>query len=81
MVTGSVRLVAGVALAGAVAWTAYESGGMLLMGAVLILLSAGFCFRFMRASRLRADLLHDPAVSTLVFPPESNMQQAARPPR
>lgn len=82
MVIGSVKLVAGVAVAAVVARIAYGIGGMSLVATGLGLLCIGvIAFRSLSASRQRADLLHDPAVSTLVFPPESKVRQAARPPR
>lgn len=81
MGTGSLRSVAAVALVVLVAWMAYRNGGMLLSGASLGLLGTAFLvFRRLAAARPRAGLLHDPAVSTLVFPPETRVQRA-RPPR
>lgn len=51
------------------------------MAAVLVLLLAGLLgLRFVSASRLRTDLLHDPEVSTLVFPPARKLGQPVRPP-
>jgi hypothetical protein len=79
MVTSSLKLFTGLALAAAIALSAYDGGGVLLSAAVLVLVCAGlFCLRSLSGSRFRTELLHDPAVSTLVFPPESKLQ---RPPR
>lgn len=82
MITGNFRWIAAAAVAAAVAWAAYKSGGALLAGVSFVLVMAGF-FGLSRlgASRRGDDVLHDPAVSTLVFPPESKFQQSVLPPR
>lgn len=80
MVSSPLRLLATVAAASALAWAAYEGRAMLLAGALLALLCGGL-FLWMKAGRGRDDTLHDPAVSTLVFPPESKFQQSVLPPR
>jgi hypothetical protein len=82
MVTSSLKLVTGFALAAVVAWTVYDRDATVWLTAVLVLLCAGlFWFWRLGGPRLRADLLHDPATSTLVFPPESKLQRPLRPPR
>jgi hypothetical protein len=80
MITSSLKLFIGLALAAAVAWNAYDGGAMLLVPAVLMLmlLCLGLFWVRSPSSRLRTELLHDPAVSTLVFPPESKLQQPPR---
>ena len=76
MITGLLRWAA-VALAVSVAWAAYKWGGVLLAGSWLALVCfALLVFRRLSASRRDADLLHDPAISTLVFPPESQFQSS-----
>jgi hypothetical protein len=77
MTTGHLKGTAAVALAVSVAWAAYRSGGALLAGAWLALFCVGLIgFFWIRASRRNADVFHDPAVSTLVFPPESKFQSS-----
>jgi len=81
MVTGLLRLLV-VAVVAALAALAYRKGEMLLAGGVLGLACIGFLSLRRRGPRRpRASLLHDPSVSTLVFPPESKTAQAVRPPR
>jgi hypothetical protein len=59
---------------------AYTRGGLLpACGALAVIAGGVLGVRWMRADRARADVLHDPAVSTLVFPPESRFQHAVRP--
>ena len=61
---------------------AYASRALLLGAVLFALLCAGVIgVRFLRAGRERGALLHDPAVSTLVFPPESKFRQSVSPPR
>jgi hypothetical protein len=82
MITSHSRWLAAFGVAAAVAWVTYDSAGMLLGGAVLAVLCVAFIGLFwMGGSRRGADVLHDPAVSTLVFPPESKFQQSVLPPR
>ena len=77
MFTGHLRSTAALALAAAVAWAAYERSGALLAGAWLALVGLGWVgYAWISAARRRADVLHDPAVSTLVFPPESKFQSS-----
>jgi hypothetical protein len=75
MAKTSLKLFTGIALPATVAWTAYEGGAPLSLAAVLMLLCVAlFWVRSSSSSRFRTELLHDPAVSTLVFPPESKLQ-------
>lgn len=75
MNTGHLRWTAALALAAAVAWAAYKTGGGLLLCAWLALLGVGLIgFIRISASRKVPDAFYDPAVSTLVFPPESKFQ-------
>ena len=77
MITGHFRWTAAVALAASVLWAAYEGGGVLLAGACLaLLLFALMGLRWIGAARRRGEVLHDPAISTLVFPPESKFQSS-----
>lgn len=70
------------AAAAAAGWGAYESRGTPLVSALLALACAGFVgFAWVKASRRKSDFLHDPAVSTLVFPPESKFPQSVLPKR
>jgi hypothetical protein len=79
MVTKSLKLFAGLAVAAAVAWTASDGDEMVSLAAVVVLLCVGlFWLRSSSGSRLGTEMLRDPAVSTLVFPPESKLH---RPPR
>jgi len=78
MVTSSLKFLIGLALAAAVAWTAYAGSAVLAVAAVLILVCLVLFWARSSGSRLRTELLHDPAVSTLVFPPESKLQQPSR---
>jgi hypothetical protein len=79
MVTSSLKLFTGIALVAAVAWSAYSGVAMPLLAAgVLVLCVVLLWARSSRGSPFRTELLHDPAVSTLVFPPESKLQQPRR---
>jgi hypothetical protein len=68
--------------AAALLLAAYASRAILL-GAVLFALLCAIVIgvRMLRAGRERGALLHDPAVSTLVFPPESKFRRSVSPPR
>jgi uncharacterized membrane protein YjjB (DUF3815 family) len=80
MFTGHLKGTVAAALAGSVAWAAYKSGGALLAGAWLALFCVGLIGAFwIHAYRKSADVFHDPAVSTLVFPPESKFQSSVMP--
>lgn len=79
MVTMSLKLFTGLAVAAVAAWIAYGAGAMLVLAAVLVLLCVGlFWVRSSSGSRFGTELLRDPAVSTLVFPPESKLHQPPR---
>jgi hypothetical protein len=79
MVKSWLKVFFGLALAAAVAWTAYDGRAKHLLAAVLVFLCvAVFWLRASARSRLRTELLQDPAVSTLVFPPESKLHQPPR---
>jgi hypothetical protein len=81
MLSHQVRLVA-IAAAAAVLSAAYASRGIVLASALFALLCAGVVgAHCIRAARGRRVVLHDPAVSTLVFPPESKFQHSAFPRR
>jgi hypothetical protein len=68
-----------IALGAGAAWAAGHSGAMFLLAAALLLVAAGvFSFSLRNASRSRKDMLYDSTISTLVFPPSSQLQ---RPPR
>jgi uncharacterized membrane protein YfcA len=67
--------VAGVLLA------TYASREILLAAVLFALVCGGYSLvRRIRAEREQDALLHDPAVSTLVFPPESKFRQSVLPP-
>jgi hypothetical protein len=53
-----------------------------LLAVVLLGLLVGACLvvRRIQAQRRQGALLHDPGVSTLVFPPESKFRQSVLPP-
>jgi hypothetical protein len=60
----------------------YASRAILLAVVLLGLLGAAcLVARRIQAGRKHGDLLHDPAVSTLVFPPESKFRQSVLPPQ
>lgn len=78
-----VRLLA-LAVAAGGAWAAYKTEGVVLGTALLALICAGvigFLWKGKGAPRRRSVVLHDPAISTLVFPPESKFRQSVLPPR
>jgi hypothetical protein len=77
-----IRTFASLAAAAGAAWGAFAHRGTPLTFALLALVCAGLIgFACARALRGRTDALHDPAVSTLVFPPESKFQQSVLPRR
>jgi hypothetical protein len=62
-------------VAAAAGWGAYASRSMPLASALLALLCAGLVAASWRSARRdRQAHLHDPAISTLVFPPESRFR-------
>ena len=82
MLSRWIRTLASLAAAAGAAWGAYANRGTPLAFALLALVCAGLIgFAWVRAGRGRVDGLHDPAVSTLVFPPESKFQQSVLPKR
>jgi len=76
-----IRSIACLSAAAAVAWGAFEHRAAPLIWAVLALLCAGLIGLVRRARQGKQDTLHDPAISTLVFPPESKFQPSALPKR
>ena len=82
MLSSHARLLAAAAAA-AVVWVAFEHRGWPLAAALLALLGGTTIgILWLRAGRRRdGGELHDPAISTLVFPPESKFQQSVLPPR
>jgi hypothetical protein len=74
MVSSFLKWFIGIALALAVAWTAWGGVALLLPALGLSVLCVVLLLvRSSNGSGLRAELLHDPSVSTLVFPPESKL--------
>lgn len=73
MVTTLLKLFIGVAITAVAAWSAYDGRAILLLAAVLVLCAGLLWVRLSSVSRRETALLHDPAVSTLVFPPESKL--------
>jgi hypothetical protein len=70
------------AAAALIAATAYSRFGALFGAGVLALLGlAALCARWLKSRRAQGAGLHDPGVSTLVFPPESKFHQSVLPPR
>jgi hypothetical protein len=70
-----------VVLVGAALAATYASRAILLGIVALGLFGVGyFVARRIQAARKRGALLHDPAISTLVFPPESKFRQSVLPP-
>jgi hypothetical protein len=77
----SSRLI-GIAAAALVSWAAYTRLGALVGAGLLALLcGAVLVVLWVRAGRARRAVLNDPAISTLVFPPESKFQPSVLPPR
>jgi len=81
MLSPGLKSFAFIAAAAAAAVGAYASRGMPLVSMLLALLCAALVGGAWRAARRRADSLHDPAISTLVFPPESKFRQSVLPRR
>ena len=74
MRSGLAKSVLGAALVAVLLWTAYGSGEVLKVLAVLAVLCTGVVgYRWLSSWRMSRDDLHDPAVSTLVFPPHSRL--------
>ena len=64
------------------AGAAYASRGTIVSSGVFVLLCAAFMGLAWRiGSKATANGLHDPSISTLVFPPESKFQPSVLPPR
>jgi hypothetical protein len=77
----SSRLI-GIAAAFLASWVAYSKLGPLAGAGLLALLGvAAVGFSRLKAGRARGASLDDPAISTLVFPPESKFQPSVLPPR
>ncbi|TFZ02659.1 hypothetical protein EZ313_15490 [Ramlibacter henchirensis] len=82
MLSSHLRSLGFIAAAAGAALGAYASRGTPLASAMLALLCAGLLgLLWSRAGRGRDDDLHDPGISTLVFPPESRFDQPVLPPR
>lgn len=79
MLFGS-RLLVVVALATCV-WVTYAKLGILAGAGLVTLLFCGAFFARLFREKDRGTVTHDPAISTLVFPPESKSQQSAPPPK
>ena len=77
MFTAFLRAAVAIALAVLVAWGAYTRAGLLLASALVALFCFGaMAFARISAARRKGDIVHDPAISTLVFPPESKFQSS-----
>jgi hypothetical protein len=76
-----IRSIACLCTAAAMAWGAFEHRAAPLISAVLALLCGGLAALVWRAGKGKKDTLHDPAISTLVFPPESKFEASALPRR
>jgi hypothetical protein len=80
MSSPQVRLFVIVLVAAGLAAT-YASRAILIAVVVVgLLVSACLVARRIHAGRKQGTLLHDPGVSTLVFPPESKFRQSVLPP-
>lgn len=74
------RLLVAVALAACVGVTYAKLGILAGTGLLSLLLCGAFSARSIRRKD-GGTVMHDPAISTLVFPPESKFQQSVLPPK
>lgn len=74
MVKSSLKILGAVALAAAVVWVVSMVGSSLLVAGLVAVTVVALYWRLSSSSsRTASELRPDPAVSTLVFPPESRL--------